>query len=228
MIDSTTSTASQLSSPATAAAVTAAGKSNALTSDFDTFLKMLTVQARYQDPLEPIDSTEYAAQLAQFSMVEQQVQTNDALSALIAQMSGSNFSSLASWVGMEARAVTPVTFTGDPVEISPNPAALADEVFLVVRDSLGTQVQKLPIPVSTDPIVWTGTDSTGAPMLNDTYSFSVESYSEGEKILDEPAAVYGRVNEAQIVGGEVVLILDGGQAILSSSVTALRQGVPLA
>ncbi|MEP0702358.1 MAG: flagellar hook capping FlgD N-terminal domain-containing protein, partial [Lentilitoribacter sp.] len=46
--------------------------SNALASDFETFLKMLTAQARYQDPLEPIDSSEYAAQLAQFSMVEQQ------------------------------------------------------------------------------------------------------------------------------------------------------------
>ena len=44
---------------------------SAVTSDFETFLNMLTAQAKDQDPLEPIDSTEYAAQLAQFSMVEQ-------------------------------------------------------------------------------------------------------------------------------------------------------------
>ena len=53
-----------------------------LSSDFETFLQMLTAQARYQDPLEPIDSSEYASQLAQFSMVEQQVLSNDLLTSL--------------------------------------------------------------------------------------------------------------------------------------------------
>ena len=52
---------------------TSPSSTSALTSDFETFLKMLTTQARYQDPLEPLDSQEYASQLAQFSMVEQQV-----------------------------------------------------------------------------------------------------------------------------------------------------------
>lgn len=54
-----------------------AATSSVLSSDFEVFLQMLTAQAEYQDPLEPIDSSEYAAQLAQFSMVEQQVMTND-------------------------------------------------------------------------------------------------------------------------------------------------------
>ena len=66
-----------------ALSVSSSARQSALTSDFDTFLKMLTAQAKYQDPLEPLDSTEYAAQLAQFSMVEQQVQTNEQLLSLI-------------------------------------------------------------------------------------------------------------------------------------------------
>ncbi len=73
-----------------AQATTGSTEANAvLSSDFETFLQMLTAQARYQDPLEPIDSSEYAAQLAQFSMVEQQVQSNELLQALSAQMSAS-------------------------------------------------------------------------------------------------------------------------------------------
>ncbi|WP_367648781.1 flagellar hook capping FlgD N-terminal domain-containing protein [Ruegeria arenilitoris] len=59
-----------------------AAKTTGLASDFVTFLKMLTIQARNQDPLKPLDASEYASQLAQFSMVEQQVQTNDLLSTL--------------------------------------------------------------------------------------------------------------------------------------------------
>ena len=44
-----------------------------LSSDFETFLKMLTTQMQNQDPLNPVDSTDYATQLATFSSVEQQV-----------------------------------------------------------------------------------------------------------------------------------------------------------
>ena len=42
-----------------AAAAATPKKATGIASDFETFLKMLTAQARYQDPLEPIDSTEY-------------------------------------------------------------------------------------------------------------------------------------------------------------------------
>lgn len=45
-------------------------------SDFETFLKMLTTQIKNQDPLNPMEGTEFAVQLATFSGVEQQVMTN--------------------------------------------------------------------------------------------------------------------------------------------------------
>ena len=86
----------QITEPAiaTAATLPSSEASTVLSSDFETFLKMLTAQAQYQDPLEPIDSSEYAAQLAQFSMVEQQVLANDRLSELTAQMSIANMTQL--------------------------------------------------------------------------------------------------------------------------------------
>lgn len=196
----------------------------ALASDFETFLKMLTAQARYQDPMDPLDSSAYAAQLAQFSMVEQQVQTNDTLSALVSQMAISNMASLAGWVGMEARSASAIQFSGSPITISPNPAAMADTVALVVTDSKGNEVQRLSVPVSAEPIQWAGVDEDGAPLANGLYHFSVESYRADELILAEPAETYGRIVEAQAHGNEIILILEGGQAVPSSSVTALRQG----
>ena len=71
-----------------------------LSSDFETFLKMLTVQMENQDPLNPVESTEFATQLATFSGVEQQVQTNDLLKSLGAQLGAMNVSQLSGWVGM--------------------------------------------------------------------------------------------------------------------------------
>ncbi len=202
-----------------------AGQTSVLTSDFDTFLKMLTAQAKNQDPLEPIDSSEYAAQLAQFSMVEQQVKTNDTLTALFGQMGLTNMASLAGWVGMEARAATPAYFDGSPITISPNPASLADEAYLVVKDETGTQVQRTAIPVSADPIEWAGVDDSGAPFANGVYSFTVESYAAGSKILTEQAEVFGRIVEAQVQGGNTILILPGRQAVLATTVTALREPI---
>ena len=219
MITETTSAATIATTSTT---VKAESKTNALTSDFETFLKMLTAQARFQDPLEPIDSTEYAAQLAQFSMVEQQVQTNENLDALFSVMGVQNAASLSAWVGMEARAIAPATFSGQPVPLSINPDRLSDSVALVVRDSAGLVVQRLPVDPSADQFDWSGKDEGGATLPFGTYSFEIENVKAGQVSSTSGASVYARVTEAQIQGSEVMLIFEGGQTVPASSVTALR------
>ena len=59
------------------------GSANEMAGDFETFLKLLTAQLRNQDPLQPMDSTEFVAQLASFSAVEQQVRANDRLACCV-------------------------------------------------------------------------------------------------------------------------------------------------
>ena len=56
---------------------------NTETLDYDAFLKLLVTQMENQDPMEPMSNTEYVAQLASFSNVEQNIVTNDRLSALL-------------------------------------------------------------------------------------------------------------------------------------------------
>lgn len=56
---------------------------NAAALDYTAFLRLLVAQIEYQDPLQPIDSTEYVAQLATFSQVEQSLQTNKKLDSLL-------------------------------------------------------------------------------------------------------------------------------------------------
>ncbi len=53
------------------------------TLDYDAFLRLLVEQMKNQDPLEPTSDTEYVAQLATFSNVEQNIITNDRLMSLI-------------------------------------------------------------------------------------------------------------------------------------------------
>ncbi len=203
------------------------GSSSGLSTDFETFLKMLTTQAKYQDPLEPLDSSEYASQLAQFSQVEQQVQTNDLLSAMQSQMNVSAMATMSGWVGMEARATVDGYFDGaSPITIVP-PAALsnADSAKLVVRDEDGKVVDRIALPDIPEPMDWDGLDDQGQAYSEGLYSFTAENYDkEGTLIKSEQADLYMPVVETQMKDNQVHLILAGGSAINASSVSALRDG----
>jgi flagellar basal-body rod modification protein FlgD len=51
--------------------------------DYQTFLKLLVTEMKNQDPTRPMESTEYVAQLANFSNVEQSVRTNAKLDQIM-------------------------------------------------------------------------------------------------------------------------------------------------
>lgn len=198
-----------------------ASKSAALSSDFETFLKMLTVQMRNQDPLNPVEATDYAVQLATFSSVEQQVLTNSLLQRLLSQ-SGGGLEQMSQWVGMEVRAPGPVSFDGQSVTLWAEPSPAADGAALIVRDSYGSVVARYDIPVTPGLVQWDGVSEFGDPMLHGDYRFEIQSYS-GEALLgSRPAEAYSRILEARLDRGEVVLLTSGGHLVRSDAVTALR------
>lgn len=191
-------------------------------ADFNTFLRMLTVQMQNQDPLNPIDSTDYAVQLATFSGVEQQAKTNKLLEAMAAQFSLVGMSQLAGWVGQEARAAAPVWFDGDPVSLSPNPVSTAERAVLVVKDSAGKVVSRQDIPVSSEPYLWEGEGATGAPLPDGKYNLSLESWRDDKVLQTDPIEYYGRVIEARGGSGGVRLVFEGGIEVPATSISALR------
>lgn len=194
-----------------------------ISSDFETFLKMLTVQLENQDPLDPTDSGDYAMQLATFSGVEQQVLTNDLITSLITQTNTTGMSQVANWVGQEARASMPAYFSGSPITLSPNPASTADKVELVVFDAAGVEVERNEIPVSADPIEWVGSSEDGTPYENGLYEFRVISSSNGEILSDDLSDVYAPVREVRSEAGQIYLMMEGDVAVLASDVSAIRE-----
>lgn len=220
-MDVTTPTATTTPA-APALALPSAEESSVLSSDFETFIKMLTTQAKYQDPLEPIDSSEYAAQLAQFSMVEQQVKSNDILAQLVTQMGGSNLTGMASWIGMEARTTTPPHFDGAPISVTPTLPTGADEMYLNVYDSAGAQVQRLALPLSTDPYQWTGLNDNGSPFETGTYRMEIEAYGNEELLSTTAAQTYSKITEVQSGSGDAALVLASGHSISAAEISALR------
>lgn len=193
-----------------------------ISSDFNTFLKMLTTQMKNQDPLNPMESSDFAMQLATFSGVEQQVRSNQLLESLAAQFSLVGMSQLAGWVGQEARAASDVWYSGQPVTLAPNPVAHADRVVLVVTDAEGKVVSREELPVSAAPYSWLGGDAEGNPLPQGRYSLSVESWREGEVVQTDLVEHYGKVIEARGGAGGVRLVFEGGIEVLATEITALR------
>lgn len=195
-----------------------------ISSDFETFLKMLTVQMQNQDPLNPVDSSDYAVQLATFSNVEQQVQTNDILKEIQAHMGATGIAQMADWVGKEARAIAPAHLNGAPITVFPEPAANATEVDIVVRDSTGQEVTRFTIPPTDEAVEWAGVTDDGFPYPTGHYTFDVESY-DGDVLLDtSQAAVYAEVVEVQRnATGDTFVVLAGGATVGSNAVTAIRE-----
>lgn len=193
-----------------------------ISSDFETFLKMLTVQMTNQDPLNPIESSDYAVQLATFSSVEQQVQTNDLLRALGTQFGVMGLSQISGWVGMEARSDAPAYFDGSPIQIKPDPAGTADSMVIAVRDATGKVVQRVEMPPTSEVMEWAGTDSEGNPYPEGLYSFELENYAYGEFLSTGTVESYSPIIEARADAGKTVLVLKGGAEVEADSVTALR------
>ncbi len=199
------------------------GTAATITSDFDMFLRLLTTQMRNQDPLNPADSTEYTAQLATFSGVEQQVQTNDLLRDLQASFTAMNMGALSGWIGMEARADMPVNFTGQATTLQVAPSTLADRLELIVRNQAGEVVANTPIVLTDEPFTWDGTGNDGQPLPHGTYTLSAESW-RGEEIIEERAAyVFAEITEAQTLQGEVWVTMANGVSVPADTVQGLRR-----
>jgi flagellar basal-body rod modification protein FlgD len=213
-----TTAASAATAPKPATAESAA----TMAADFQTFLTLLTTQMRNQDPLKPMESTEFVAQLASFSGVEQQIRTNDRLESILGALAGGSADGLAAWIGRDVRAPVKAGFTGDAVEVGMTPVEGADRTILVVTNDFGTQVARGTVTPQDGVIAWDGTDGLGTPLAHGRYGFTVESYA-GDVLKDsQTGQVFATVNEVRLEDGGAMLLTEGGGRVALDDITAVR------
>ncbi|MCK0168880.1 flagellar hook assembly protein FlgD [Jannaschia sp. S6380] len=212
---------STATAPTASARPPASSGAASATSDFDMFLTLLTAQIRNQDPLQPADSTEYTAQLATFSNVEQSVQTNDLLGQMIARLDAQQVTGAAQYIGMEFRHSGPVGHTGGTTVLHTSVPPLADRAELVVLDDTGREVGRHDIDPNATTLGWPASGQ-GATVPDGHYTLRVDSWS-GEQPLD-PIAVshYAAVTEVVLGDGGAEVILDGGVRLALASLESIR------
>lgn len=191
-------------------------------SDFQTFLTLLTAQMRNQDPLKPMESTEFVAQLASFSAVEQQIRSNDRLDRIAEALGGGSQAGIAQWIGREVRAPVAASFQGLPVEVEVTPRSGAEGAVLVVTNAAGHEVARRNVDPAAERVSWDGTNALGQVQPHGSYRFILET-RRGEQVTDtQPGRVFATVEEVRLEEGVPSLVLAGGERIGLEAVTGVR------
>lgn len=190
---------------------------------FETFLRMLTTQLKNQDPMNPMEGSEFAVQLATFSSVEQQAQSNQLLKQIADQLGGGGLTQLSQYLGKEVRTTAPVWFGADTITLDIKPDSRADSVILVTQNAHGREINREEIGTGARQVDWFGRDALGNKLTDGSYAFRIESYLNGEMIAEANVGAYARVTGAETTAQGVQLVLTGGAKAMADEVDAIRE-----
>ena len=203
--------------PVTAATTSATSQ---FTQNFDTFLTLLTTQLRNQDPLEPLDTEQFTEQLVQFSAVEQSIQTNTNLEALIALQSASANESALSMVGRIATVASDVApLTSQSAQWQLTLGQTPSNATAQIIDSNGVVVANLEISATAgvNNVVWDGRADDGTQAPAGAYRLAVTAQDSAGNPLPADITTRGLVNAATFNAGAPQIEI-GGQAFSLDSI----------
>ncbi|MFH1157931.1 MAG: flagellar hook capping FlgD N-terminal domain-containing protein [Pseudomonadota bacterium] len=208
--------------PATPTLSGATKDANTLNQNFDQFLLLLTTQLKNQDPLAPMDSTQFTNQLVSFSGVEQQIKMNDSLSKMLALSQTSQTALGLSYIGLNvALQGSQFEYPGSGVaQMSytlPSDAA-AGTVTILDGNNNVVYSQNAELSAGKHKFYWNGQDQNGTPAPAGAYTIRVGAIDKDQKNITATTIVPGMVTG--------VMTADDGSIDLIIG-TQYQQTVPL-
>lgn len=182
----------------------------------DDFLTLLVAQLQNQDPLNPSDPTEFTAQLANYSQLEQLFNLNDSMDKLAESRNNSERLSALTMIGKEVVVEGSSFKLGEgTAEIGYKVDGTASEIQIHIQDGAGQRVATLnPNELTTGNhfITWQGVDENGEHLPPGKYSIVIESKSsaDGETVGVTPL-VRADVTGVDLGDEGAVLITDVGE-----------------
>ncbi|MEZ5892648.1 MAG: flagellar hook capping FlgD N-terminal domain-containing protein [Parvularculaceae bacterium] len=213
----------QTSAAANASANAKTENSALSTVDFQNFLTLLTTQLRNQDPLDPADSTEFVAQLAQFTSVEQLVNVNSKIDKLASALVSDGLDKYSGWIGKEAEANNALAYFDGASAVKYRLPARSEAAYvdLVVTDKTGAEVARVRTLNSDALQTWDG-KVNGAPVTSGAYAVTAQYFDRDDNLIDEAVAkTYGEVREVRFDNGDAQIVLNGGIKLTPDQVTGL-------
>ena len=192
--------------------------------DYNTFLTLLTAQLKYQDPLSPLDATQFVSQLSQFSQVEQAIVGNQKLDTIIKSLGANSMMADVGLIGHK------VQLAGDSTELSNGSANLtyslakdAAQAAVVIRDASGNIVRSMAVDTSAGEhsLTWDGTDNNGSSLPDGVYSFTFGAADADGKPVTSTSYVTETVTRVETTTDGSQLVLSNGMRTASSAVRAI-------
>ena len=205
-----------------------ASKSSTIGADFNMFLKLLTTQMQHQDPLDPMETSEYTQQLVQYTQVEQTVKQTDTLNDILTRLNAQGMSEASAYIGREVRFDSPVSGLGErpaswTYEVDGSPA----KIVATVRDEAGRVVHEQEVDGATGRFSWDGTLPGGRKAPDGAYRLTLEAVALDGTALESTINSVGVVKDV-VTNGNAVLLGVNGLRFPTGSLLAVAAAPPAA
>lgn len=233
-VDTSNPLAKYQSAPTSSTTTTTSATGNAaldkLSSDYTTFLKLLTTQLQNQDPTSPMDSAQFTQQLVQYSSVEQQIKANQKLDSLVSLQQNSGTGTLLGYLGksVEIDGNTLANKNGQGAQLSYTLPDIASSATVKIFDKDGKLIRTQDISKSLGKhvITWDGKNDSGSTANDGSYTFTVDAKDSKGNALTTKTTSFGLVDglETKTTGsvltiGDTEITLDKILAVKTASGT---------
>lgn len=196
--------------------------------DKDAFMKLLAFQMSNQDPMSPMDQKQFAADLAQFSQLEQLSNMNSRMEKMAGNGDGEQRFQGAAFLGK--RAITggaTVQYNGEDNAVSlpfylPNNARQMTVRIFDSKNQMIGRIEKENIPAGGQTLAWDGISLDGTRAVKDTYRFDVQAYDEKLQEFRGETRAAGVVTAVSFENGEMVLTVDGQKKVFLRDVISFE------
>jgi flagellar basal-body rod modification protein FlgD len=193
------------------------------TMEKDEFLKLLVTQLSHQDPLKPMESHEFASQLAQFSSLEQLQNMNGTMEESIMSdymMTQSINNTLATTlIGKTAVANgNKITFSGEPSNIQFNLNSSVETLTLTIKDSSGNIVRTITetgLSEGLNSVDWDGKNSLGDTVIEGDYNYKITAYNNKGDLIQSQSLISGKIDGISYDENGIVLMINGNKINLN-------------
>lgn len=182
-----------------------------LSENYDNFLKLLTTQLKFQDPLSPLDSKEFVGQLVQFSQVEQAIATNKKMDELLALQQGNLTSVGLGYIGKTVEAkgdLAPLADGKAEFNYTLTEGASATAIAIINGQGQAVYTTQGETEAGQHNFVWDGTDFNGNEAPEGVYRFVATAVNKDGDQIGVSTSAISRVTGVE--NGETGLLLQFG------------------
>lgn len=197
-----------------------------LANNFQTFLTLLTTQLKHQNPLDPLDTNQFTAQLVQFASVEQQMKTNTQLGSLISIEQMAQSTAAMAYLGATATVDGSTTALKSGAATWTFTADKPAKATISIADSTGNVAYQggYTLQAGQQNFQWDGKGSNGQQWPNGTYKMTITATDTSGNPVNVSTTVSGTVDAVDLTTSPPTLKIGGNSYTADKIKSVVRAG----